>query len=174
MINRRVILAGLLTATVAACGQSVDVSPTVAAQARVEKVVVNMASFQGVEGRQLSVSPDQVQADVTASVESLLKQSSASGTTPVTVTIYPIVVRLISPGQSLVAGGVSTLTAQIEMVATNGEVLVPRQQVKTTGQDIAGAGLIGAATRGTAQADYDKTIRRFGESVNAQLFEPEV
>ncbi|MDX8350556.1 hypothetical protein SLH49_21410 [Cognatiyoonia sp. IB215446] len=156
-----------------ACAEEPLIDPQVSSAMFVQDVVVDTNGFAGVTGRAINVPATQVRADITRALSSRLRGRGNPGGTPVVVTVNVDRVSLVSPGQSLLVGGISTATGTVSIVelASQTSLLAPTQVVGT-GDGYAPGGVIGAASRGSPQSDYTQTITRFAETVATELFGP--
>ena len=169
MLNRRTFIAGAAVLALAGCETPSLVEGDVADTLRVTGITVDMSSFEGITGRQFTTPNMQVKQDIESSLASTLLPASADGTRPVSVNVKVQRIALVSPGQSFLVGGISTVTAQLTVIDAQGQTIVPTTSVFSSGEGYAPGGLIGAATRQSPEQDYASTVRRFGEAVRRQL-----
>lgn len=134
----------------------------------VRNVSVDVTGYENVQGRNLSISSDQLQADMTSAIETELSPV-AGGNTVVDVTVTRVY--LVSPGQALLVGGASTITGTVTVTdAATGEVLLPTTTVRGIADGSwALGGAIAAATTGTPLEDYQNSVRSFASDLRIRL-----
>ncbi len=155
---------------VAACTTSL-VEPEVSRSIRVVDVAVDTSAMKsGVTGREISISSEQVKRDVQAALKRSLSIGNPQGD-PVKVTVRIKSVALVSPGQSLLIGGVSAISGDITVTnLKTGEAVVPTRDVAGFGSGYAPGGVIGALTTKNPQADYENVVNGFAGRIQSGLF----
>ncbi|WP_371228868.1 hypothetical protein [Roseovarius sp. 2305UL8-3] len=126
---------------------------------------------KGVRGRVNEISPSKVARDIDANLTNKLRARSR-GETPVDLKVSITSVNLVSPGQSFLVGGVSTIMGIINVTdARTGElVLEPTQIAGTAKGNYAPGGLIGVALTKQVDDDYRSTVAGFVSDVERLLF----
>ena len=171
MMKRRIFLAMAAFATIAACAEPLLDAQT-AGSLKVVDVSVDVSQLEKVKGRQITVGPERIQADVRGNLLANLKEGSV-GSRPVRVEVSIARFNLVSPGQAALAGGASTiggvLTVKDARLGT--VVLEPTEVTGTTKGEWIGGGLLGAAIKAgkTPEQDYQATIVGFSQDVRARL-----
>lgn len=137
---------------------------------KVVGVSVDTSAIEGVTGREISVAPAQIGADVRSTLMASLGDSA--GDRPVNVKLLIERVILVSPGQSMLVGGVSTITGTMWIVDEGtGAVLMKPTTVRGTAKGgWAPGGLIGVALTKSPQEDYRATVAGFAADVRKRLF----
>jgi hypothetical protein len=137
---------------------------------KVVEVSVDTSAIEGVQGRAISVPPAQIGADIRSTL--LASLGNNAGDRPVKVNLLVERVVLVSPGQSMLVGGVSTITGTMWIVdARNGAVLMKPATVRGTAKGgWVGGGLIGVALTKEPQEDYRATVAGFAADVRKRLF----
>jgi len=140
-------------------------------QYSVRQVTVDTAAFTGVTGRVNEFSKEDVARDIRATLAHALRKS-ATGTTPVDVTVRLTGVHLVSPGQSLLIGGTSAISGVLEVkdVRSGAMVLEPTKVYGTAKGAYAPGGIIGAISTRSVDDDYRRTIAGFSGDVERRLF----
>ena len=171
MMNRRSFLALAAAVTLSACAAPL-LEEGVAQQLKITSVSVDVSSIEGVKGRKISKLPEQVRADIAAAVSGQLAAGSV-GTRPAKAQLSVKRVQLVSPGQSFLIGGSSTISGTLQVTdARTGEViLAPTDVVGTAKSGYALGGVIGAAVKAnqTPEDDYKATVAGFAADVRKRL-----
>lgn len=170
MISIRKILAVLAVCAVSACTSQALLPPEVAGRIAVQEIAVSTTGLERVTGRDIAVSNAQVQADIRQALAARMQGRGAVDGSPVNVTVNVDSVSLVSPGQSLLVGGVSSISGSITItdVAT-GAVILPLTAVRASSEGWAPGGILGATSRGTAEADYAQTVASFANSIATRV-----
>jgi hypothetical protein len=169
MINRRNFLAAGALTLLAACSAPTLVDESVSANWWVRDVFVDTSELSGVSGRSLAVASDQVGSDVDRALRQQLRGLSRAQ--PVNVEVKIESVRLVSPGQSLLVGGLSTISGTVRVIdARSGEVLLPTSKISGSAQGYAPGGIIGALSRPSPEKDYQNTVAGFAVNTRKLLF----
>ena len=81
-------------------------------------------------------------------------------------------VNLVSPGQSLLLGGTSTIkgTVSISNVATGSDILPVTNVSGLADGSYAPGGIIGALSTKSPENDYENTVASFASDVKSRLF----
>ena len=137
---------------------------------KVVAVSVDTSAIEGVTGRNLSVQPAKIGADVRSTL--LASLGSNAGERPVEVKLLIESVALVSPGQSVLVGGVSTIRGRMWIVdPKSGAVMMKPTAVSGTAKGgWAPGGLLGAALTKSPQEDYRATVAGFAADVTKRLF----
>jgi len=147
---------------------------TPVAEARViqaNTVTVDTSAFSGIEGREISLPPEQVASDLRTAVAQRL---SANGTVMANVTLRLKRVVLTSPGSAFAFGGPSAIEAEIVATdASTGAVLFGPELVRGRSETVRLPGVIGAATSPSVERDYDQTVAGFAVAVQSTLNPPD-
>ncbi len=166
----RVLFAIGAACLMAACTPAPLLSPELASQISVQDVAVSTTNFGGVSGRSISVPTTQVRSDIERALSARLRGRGAPGGSAVSVNVDVTRVALVSPGQSLLVGGVSSITATVSVVElATGAVLLAPTSVTGTSEGYAPGGILGATSRGTPEADYAQTVASFAENVTQRI-----
>ncbi|MBM1313809.1 hypothetical protein JQT66_07090 [Sulfitobacter mediterraneus] len=171
MMNRRSFLAMAALTAVAACAEPLLDEQT-AGSLKVVDVSVDVSQIEGVKGRQITVAPEKIQADVRNHLLAYLKDGSV-GSRPVKAEVSITQFHLVSPGQALLVGGTSTISGVLTVKdARNGTVVLEPTKVYGTAKGgWALGGLVGAAVKAdqTPEQDYKATIVGFSQDVRKRL-----
>ncbi len=144
--------------------------PEVSSRMVVQDISVSTSSLSGVSGRSISIPPSQVQADISRALAARMRGRGMPGGNPVQVSVDVQRVALVSPGQSLLIGGVSTVSATVSVADLyTGTVLLPATEMTATSEGWAPGGIIGASSRGTPEQDYQRTVASFADAVAQRL-----
>ncbi len=170
MHRRSFILLGGAGFLAACASQQPLAEPDVMQRLLVRQITVDTSQLERVSGRSTNISPAQVRSDVQRALEGRLLGRGAGGGTPVRVTVDVTSVNLVSPGQSLLIGGVSQIVGTVTVDDfASAEVLVPETRVSGSGEGWSGGGVVGAVSRGTPEADYAQTVAGFANTVATRL-----
>lgn len=200
-IGRRAFIVAGAASVVAGCAVSHGPSLIPEASAEdmwVERVVVKTDQLKGVRGRDFKPSNERIAADLTRYLNRRLKTTGRSSAydrvyqgrggfppvgvpapkSPRAVASRPVVLEvslrrlyLVSPGQSILVGGLSQAEGVVRVLdARSGKVVVPPTEIAKTAAGYAPGGLLGAATRGSAEQDYMKTLATFANMIEHRLF----
>ncbi|WP_458878255.1 hypothetical protein [Arenibacterium sp. CAU 1754] len=138
---------------------------------QVVDVSVDTSAIDGVEGgREIAVPPAQIKTDLRNALLGTLR-SANSGGRPVKVNLLIERVYLVSPGQSMMIGGVSTIRGTLWITdAKTGAVVLKQTKVQGTakGGYVLG-GVIGVALTKSPQDDYRATVAGFAADVKKRL-----
>ncbi len=169
MIGRRSFLALAAAFGLSACANTALLTPEQSANLSIRDVSVDVSGFTGVTGRNITVSPAQLQQDLTVALRSQLG-ASQSGTSDLRVSVSSL--SLVSPGQALLIGGISTLQGVVEIKnIRTGEVILPATTVYGYADGgYAPGGVIGALAAGTPEEDYARTVASFASDLRIRLF----
>ena len=170
MMKIKVLVAIYAACLMAACTPQSLLAPEVASSIAVQNVTVDTTNFAGVSGRALSISNAQVRSDIERALVGRMQGRGAIGGKPVSVNVAVDRVALVSPGQSLLLGGVSGVSASVSIteLATGAVVLAPTA-ISASGQGYAPGGILGVASRGTPESDYARTIASFADNVATKI-----
>jgi|GEM_PF-5278507 len=161
------IFAALL---LSACASGPLIDPEVSSRMVVQEIAVTTPNLSGVSGRSISVPNNQVQSDISRALAARMQGRGMPGGNPVRVDVDVDRVSLVSPGQSLLIGGVSSVSATVSVVdLSTGGVLLPETKMTSSSDGWAPGGIVGAASRGSAQEDYRKTVASFANTVAQRL-----
>ncbi len=170
MTRFKVAITILAAVMLSACAEPILDEQT-ASQVVVQQVNVSTANFSRVTGRSINKPAAQVQADLSNALNSRLQGAGAPGGSPVAVNVSVESVALVSPGQSLLVGGTSSVTATVSVVELSTQrELAPATRVTSSGEGYAPGGVIGASTRGTPEADYAQTVQSFASVLTTRIF----
>ena len=170
MHRRSFIVLGGASLLAACASQQPLAEPDVMQRMLVQQVMVDTSQLERVSGRSINISTAQVQADIQRALERRLLGRGMPGGTPARVSVDVASVSLVSPGQSLLIGGVSQVTGSVTVAdLSSGSTLVPETRVSGTGEGWAPGGVVGAVSRGTADADYAQTVAGFANTVATRL-----
>jgi len=172
LFNRRSVLAGIAAGLLAGCMNTQLLEENAAKSFAVHDVKVDTVQLQkGVTGRVNEFTPKQVAGDLDANLTRKLR-ARAQGSQPVDVKVSVTSVHLVSPGQSFLVGGVSTIKGIINVTdARTGElVLEPTQIAGTAKGNYAPGGIIGVVMTKQIDDDYRNTVAGFVGDVERLLF----
>jgi len=167
MLNRRIILSGVAALILSGCTESAVETPA-DQSLNVVAVNVTISNFTGVTGRELSVSPAQVQSDVKAALESQLIDANSSGSVPATVVVDLKSVQLVSVVQSVSIGGASKVNATVSVVDAQGQALLAASDTIGLDRFVPG-GLIGVANSKKTDREYATALQKFAQSVKKHV-----
>jgi len=168
MISRRSFLSVFALIAVTACAAPL-LNEEQAANLQVRSVTVDISQFEnGVAGRNIAIPSAQVKADLEAALRRTLGASS-QGNADVVVVLTKM--WLVSPGQSIMLGGNSSITGIVSVASVhNGQpILAPTEVVGISNKRTVG-GIIGALSRSSAEEDYRETITGFALNLKKRLF----
>ena len=169
MMDRRGFICTGGAILLAACSPQV-IDPEVAQSIWVQDIAVDVSNFRGVTGRNITRSPSQVKADIEAALGRSVLGRGAPGGTPVRLSADIEAVRLASPGQAFLVGGVSVVSSKVSIMDIETGTLVESDvRLASGGQGYALGGAIGAASRGAPEADYANVIALYGQDVARSL-----
>ena len=166
MILRRSLLVGAAVALLAAC--ETPAPPATDGPAFVARqIVVDTTQITGVVGREIVVSPTQIQSDLQTALRENLQRD---GTPNVDVSVTIQKVELVSRGAS-VAFLQSNIKAILHVrdVASGTDVIPPTEMVGFSEQVRLG-GVVGVLSAPTAEQDYRQTIRGFSAAVRDRIY----
>ena len=135
----------------------------------VRDIYINTDNIEGIEGREIVVSPEKIRADLTmALISELGYRRSDTGNADVVISITKV--HLLSPGGSLMIGGNSFIKGVIKVTEVGtGKVLVPATKVTGLSEQKRLGGIIGAMSSPSAANDYRATIIGFARNVKNSL-----
>ncbi|MEP2890822.1 hypothetical protein [Tateyamaria sp.] len=170
-VKLRLLLAGLLCAGLAACDTPSIRTEGDTSALNVQAVTVDASGLStGVEGRALSVSTQQLEADFMTAVSAALASKSNPEGRAVRVDVRLEQVRLAPPAERIVAG-TSSATGTITVTDINsGAVVVPSSRVVGNTENFRGVSVIGLATTPSIENDYKGTVNGFANSARQALF----
>ena len=169
MFSRRTFLTLAAGSFLAACTQAPLLTPEAAQGVRIRTVSVDVSGFEGITGREFDVTPEQLQADITAELRKQLVPTNG-GTADVVVSVSSV--RLVSPGAALAFGGPSRIMGVLQITHTEtGEDILPATDVVgvADGTYVPG-GVIAALATKNPQADYKNTVASFASDIKRRLF----
>ncbi|MCP5072767.1 MAG: hypothetical protein GY947_05650 [Rhodobacteraceae bacterium] len=173
MINRRNILLVAGALAVSACVPEPLLDASAASGYSIRSVDIDVSAIEGLKGgREITKTPEQIRADIDGTVTHVLQQASAENGRPLKVSIAVDSVALVSPGQALLLGGVSTIRGMLTATdAKTGDVVIPATKVFGTAKGgWAPGGILGAASTKTPENDYKATVVGFANDVKLRLF----
>ncbi len=170
MINRRNVLGMFAALIITGCAAPL-IEETVSKGLKVDAVSVDVSNLKnGVTGRQFKVPNDKIKADI---LSALIRETttSPSGARPVTLVVKLDSFRLVSPGQSVLLGGISTVTGRATVIdSKTKEIIVPETKVLGNGKGYAPGGLLGAIVTKKPAEDYKTTVAGFAADVKLRVF----
>ena len=166
----RLLLAGLIFVGLAAC----DV-PSIRTQGdtsalNVQSVKVDASNLAAVEGRPLSVTKSQLEADFTRAISAAFAAQSDPNGRPVQVLVDLEQVRLAPPAERIVAGTSTAVGVVTVTELGTGAVIVPPTRVTGNTENFRGVSVIGLVTTASVDKDYNGTVNGFANAVRAALF----
>ncbi|MEE3361627.1 MAG: hypothetical protein VX248_16890 [Pseudomonadota bacterium] len=167
MMKKRTFLALAAATMVAACVQPALFSEQQIRDVAFRSVTVDVSKYEGIKGRDLTVSPEKLKGDLEPLIAAQLGVSPA-GNADAVITIEKV--GLVSPGQSFLIGGTSTIVADVVVKNTAGEIIVPTTRVVGTSEGYAPGGIIGALATKSVEQDYQSTISAFAQKVKKSLY----
>ncbi|MCP3972045.1 MAG: hypothetical protein GY717_17310 [Rhodobacteraceae bacterium] len=171
MMYRRQFIVGSSAVFLAGCVKPL-IDESVSRSLSVERIVVSVPKFEKLTGRNLKVDPKKLRADIQANLEEQLAPFSNRAGRRVEIGVNVDRLHLVSPGQSFLMGGTSTIlgVARVVDLKTREPVLAPTRIVGT-GKGYNAGGIIGAiAASGPVKTDYENTVAGFARDLTNQLF----
>lgn len=170
MIKLKAFIAVCCVCLLSACAETPLLAPEVASNISVQDITVDTSNFSGVSGRSIDVPTSQVRTDIERAVRARMQGQGARGGQSVSVNVAVDRVALVSPGQSLLIGGVSSITARVSITdLATGASILPETVVTSSSEGYAPGGILGATSRGTPQADYAQTVASFANNVAIRI-----
>ena len=166
----RLLLAGLIFVGLAAC----DV-PSIRTQGdtstlNVQSVKVDASNLAAVEGRPLSVTKSQLEADFRRAISAAFAAQSDPNGRAVQVLVDLEQVRLAPPAERIVAGTSTAVGVVTVTELGTGAVIVPPTRVTGNTENFRGVSVIGLVTTASVDKDYNGTVNGFANAVRAALF----
>jgi len=170
MIKLKAVFLVCMAFVLSACTEQALLAPDVASRISVQEINVETSQLPAVTGRSIEISTAQVRDDIQRALRSRLQGRGAPSGDAVGVTVNVDRVALVSPGQSLLIGGVSSITARVSITnLATGALVLPETVVTSRSEGYAPGGLIGAASRSSPEADYTQTVTSFSNNVAARI-----
>lgn len=166
--SRRVVFALLCATALTACAAPL-VPPETAATIDVRSVSVDVGRYEGITGRNLTVSPERLKTDLTAALTRELAVS-ASGNSDLTVQVSKVF--LLSPGAAALIGGPgsnSAIVATVSVTDAVGNTVLAPTEIRATSENFRLGGVIGVMMTPKPEDDYIGTVNGFAKSVKKRL-----
>ncbi|MEO9514558.1 MAG: hypothetical protein ABJG55_02370 [Paracoccaceae bacterium] len=169
MFSRRTFLTLAAGVFLAACSQAPLLAPDAAQDVRIRTVSVDVSGFEGITGREFDVTPEQLQADITAALRRQFAPTNA-GNADVAVSVSSV--RLVSPGAAFAFGGTSRIAGVVQITNTeSGEFILPATEVVGLADGTyAPGGVIAALSTKSPENDYKNTVASFASDIKRRLF----
>ena len=158
----------MLLLLVTGCAQPVLVTEDRSQSLVIGQIDVDMSMFEGMKGREFTVPPEQIAADIAGELRAVLDRPGAPNAS---LDLRVSTLRLVSPGQAFALGGQSQIQGVLTVVDdATGDAIVPATAVVGISEQIRLGGVIGAVTSPAADKDYRQTLRGFAASIHQQLY----
>ena len=171
LANRHIISSLVAAGLLAGCGGTSELQDAVLpSKLNVVEVTIDMSDFEGVEGRELSRTEDEIAADVGNAVATALAEKSDPSGAAATVEIALKRIELANPVSRAVAQS-SNIRADVSVVTEDAVRIVPMQAVVGNSDGIRLAGTLGVLTTPGVDKDYSDTVAGFAMTLQQLLFE---
>lgn len=159
----------LITLALAACDAPSGDAPRDLMPIAAHTVKVDVSEFAAIEGRVVTMSPDEVGQDIaTALAEQLAEAPTDAVQADIALALTSV--RLTSRGAAFAFGGPSRIEGLLTVIeAKTGAVLFGPETVVGTSETVRLPGVIGVATSPSAANDYRQTVAGFAIAVQRVL-----